>query len=124
MADIDIKFFGWAHDPAENSDKIWGWVNVEGKLYNFWGRRGTADKPKNLSFKRNENSWDGNKSLRRLTEKKMYPSGGKLPYRSIPCYRASDGTFPGIEAVYPGFSDHFGKQLMYARLTSSVRGES
>lgn len=123
MADIRIRFFGWAHNPNEGNDKIWGWVEVEGKLYNFWGRRGTEDKPKNLSFKRHPATWDGNYDLKRLADKKMKPGGGKTPYRSIPCDRAEDGTFPGIDEVYPGFSSHFGKQLMFARLAGIIRND-
>ena len=122
MADIEIHFFGWAKDPVENADKIWGWVNVEGKLYNFWGRRGTEEKQKKINFKRNSNNWQGNHELRRLTEKKMHPSGDKTPYKSIPCSRNADGVWADIDAVYPGFSKHFGKQLMYARLSDSVIG--
>jgi hypothetical protein len=37
--EYDLKFFGWCHNPAKNNDKIWGWIEIEGKLYNFWGRR-------------------------------------------------------------------------------------
>lgn len=121
MADIQIHFFGWARDEEKNNDKIWGWVNVEGKLYNFWGRRAKSeDEKKTLTFKRNPGNWSGNRALHALADKKQHPSGGKTPYRSIPCERAEDGTWPSIEAVYPGFSKQFGKQLMYARLTDQA----
>ncbi len=45
MVDFAIKAFLWYKDPdagKKGSDKIWGWVEVEGKLYNFWGRRADA----------------------------------------------------------------------------------
>lgn len=121
--DFEIKFFGWAHNPAENNDKIWGWVDVNGKLYNFWGRR-AFDEGKKLNFKRHENSWDGNYDLKRLTQKKQNPGGGKTPYRAIGLTRNPDGAYPDIEAVYTGFTAHFKKQLMLARLTGTVKGES
>lgn len=123
-ASVEIKFFGWAFNEAENNDKIWGWVVVEGKLYNFWGRRADldAEKGKKLSFKRHEKRW-GTNELHQLTRKKMYPSGGKTPYRSIPCTQDYEGRYTDIEKVYPNFGAHFKKQLMFARLTGTVMNE-
>jgi predicted DNA-binding WGR domain protein len=122
VVDFKIKFFGHAHDPNENSDKIWGWVDIEGKLYNFWGRRGTLETPKRVSFKRNPNTWEGNHDLRRLTEKKKNPGGDKIPYQEITLTRQGD-VYEDIDGVYPGFSAHFRKQLMFARLGDNVKGE-
>jgi hypothetical protein len=122
---IEIKFFGWARDEAVNSDKIWGWVQVEDKIYNFWGRRMTAEDPskvKHLKFKRHDTRW-GAEELKRLVRKKMNPGGSKTPYKSVPCTRNDDGVYVDIETVYPNFGAHFKKELMYARLTSTVKGE-
>ena len=59
--DFTIKAFLWFKDPdagKKGSDKIWGWVEVEGKLYNFWGRRAeAADTRKHLTFKLNPGRW-------------------------------------------------------------------
>lgn len=116
MVDFTIKFFGIAVDPAVNANKIWGWVEIEGKLYNFWGRRGTVEKQKAISFKRSPNTWEGNHALRRLTEKKMHPNGNKTPYVSIPLNREGD-VYIDVDHVYPEFSKHFRKELMLFRLS-------
>ena len=121
-AKFDIKFFGWAYNPGMNNDKIWGWVEVEGKLYNFWGRRGDLDDKKRLKFKRHDSAW-GTYDLKDLTYKKTNPGGNKTPYRAISTTKDSNGDYPEIEKVYPGFGRHFKQQLMFARLTGTVRGE-
>ena len=120
--EYEIKFFGWAYNEASNNDKIWGWVEVAGKLYNFWGRRAFKE-GKNLNFKRHANNWDGNYDLKQLTRKKMNPGGGKVPYKEVPNTRNSEGNHPAIDAIYPDFTAHFKKQLMLARLSGTVRGE-
>lgn len=120
--DYEIKFFGWAYNEAQNNDKIWGWVEVSGKLYNFWGRR-AFDDGKKLSFKRHDSTW-GTYDLKELTRKKQHPGGSKTPYRAIDLTRTSDGLYPAIEGVYKGFGAHFKKQLMLARLTGTVRNEA
>lgn len=118
-AKIVFHFFGWYFDATANNDKIWGWCDVEGKLYNFWGRRGTdVDSMKRLKFKRNSAAWHGNHDLRRTANAKE--SKG---YRSIPVTMDAEGGFPEIEKVYPGFLAHIRKELMYGRLTGTVRGE-
>lgn len=122
---IEIKFFGWANDAKVNADKIWGWVQVGDKVYNFWGRRMTSDNPdkiKHLKFKRHETRW-GTQELQRLCRKKTNPSGDKTPYKSVDCRQDSEGIYHAIEAVYPNFGAHFKKELMYARLTGTVNGE-
>lgn len=122
MVDFAIKFFGHARDEEQNSDKIWGWVEIEGKLYNFWGRRGSEEKPKSVSFKRNPNNYTGNRALEALTYKKTHPGGKKVPYREVPLTRVDD-TYTEIEKVYPGFSTHFRKELMLHRLQGTVKAE-
>lgn len=40
MANVRIQKIGHYYDMVENSDKIWGYANVNGTLFSFWGRRG------------------------------------------------------------------------------------
>ncbi len=123
-AKFDVKFFGWAFNEALHNDKIWGWVEVEGKLYNFWGRRTDLDAEtgKKLKFKRHMTRW-GTSELEDLQRKKMHPSAGKTPYKSVPCSRDENGVYTEIEKVYKDFGKHFPNQLMLARLTGHVMGE-
>ena len=117
-AAVDFKFFGWLQDQEKNSDKIWGWCVVEGKFYNFWGRRGTTpDGMKKIKFKRHERNY-GNSELRDLTSTKV-----RKGYTSVSCVQDSNGVHTEIEKVYPGFEDHCRDQLAFARLTGSVKGE-
>lgn len=120
MVDFTIKAFLWCKDPAagkKGSDKIWGWVDVEGKLYNFWGRRPNGDdQRKHLTFKFNPGRW-GSHDLESLTQKKVNSKG----YTRIPVNKASDGTYPTIEAVYPNFVKSFQNQLMMAKLSDNIK---
>jgi hypothetical protein len=125
VAEFDIKFFGWAYSEDEETgkvknDKIWGYVEVEGRLYNFWGRRGDIEKQKSLKFKIHDGRW-GPSSLRELARKKTHPSGGKLPYREM-SLRRDDETYTDIDAIYANFTKHFQKQLMWAKLSGNIRG--
>jgi len=122
--EFEIKQFLWCLNEAENNDKIWGYVDVQGKIYNFWGRRADldADRGKKLSFKRWPGSY-GDHACRKKAQSKIRPSGGKTPYKPIPVAKDADGNYPSIEAIYPNFVAHFKKQLMYARLTGTVLGE-
>lgn len=121
---FDIKQFLWCLNEAENNDKIWGYVEVEGKIYNFWGRRADLDaaRGKKLTFKRWPGSY-GDQACKKKGASKMNPSGGKTPYRAIPVNKDADGNYPMIEQVYPNFVKHFQNQLMMARLTGQVMGE-
>jgi predicted DNA-binding WGR domain protein len=117
-ASVDFKFFGWYNDPEKNSDKIWGFAVVEGKFYNFWGRRGTdSESLKKIKFKRHERLY-GTSELRDLTSTKV-----RKGYTSISCATDKDGAHTEIEKIYPGFEDHCRDQLAFARLTGSVKGE-
>lgn len=120
MVDFTIKAFLWCKDPdagKKGSDKIWGWVEVEGKLYNFWGRRPeAADTRKHLTFKFNPGRW-GAQDLQTLTQKKINSKG----YQQIPVNKTSDGEYPTIEAVYPNFVKSFKNQLMMAKLGDNIK---
>lgn len=120
MVDFAIKAFLWCKDPnagKKGSDKIWGWVEVEGKLYNFWGRRPDADDTrKHLTFKYNPGRW-GASDLQTLTQKKVRDKG----YVQIPCNKTSDGEYHAIEAVYPNFVKSFKNQLMMAKLGDNIK---
>lgn len=120
MVDFTIKAFLWCKDPdagKKGSDKIWGWVEVEGKLYNFWGRRAeSADTRKSLTFKYNPGRW-GASDLQTLTQKKVRDKG----YVQIPVNKTADGEYPTIEAVYPNFVKSFKNQLMMAKLGDNIK---
>jgi predicted DNA-binding WGR domain protein len=115
--EYELKFFGHYHDPDKNSDKIWGWVLIEGKMYNFWGRRDIQGVGKAIKFKRHE-GMTGRYDLRELTGKKE-----RKGYRSISLIRSPEGDYTAVDAVYPGFIDNMKKKLMFERLTGRVRGE-
>ena len=119
VVDFTIKAFLWFKDPdagKKGSDKIWGWVEVEGKLYNFWGRRSEASETrKHLTFKYNPGRW-GASDLSQLTRKKVDKG-----YTSIPVNKLPDGSYPTIEAVYPGFVKSFKNQLMLAKLSDNIK---
>lgn len=120
MVDFTIKAFLWCKDPdagKNGSDKIWGWVEVEGRLYNFWGRRPeSADTRKKLTFKYNPGRY-GASDLQTLTQKKESGKG----YVRIPVNKISDGSYPAIEAVYPNFVKSFQNQLMMAKLGDNIK---
>jgi len=117
-AAVEFKFFGWYYDPKNNNDKIWGWCVVEGKYYNFWGRRGTdIESLKKIKFKRHDQVYNSS-DLRSKTNDKV-----KKGYRSIDCRLDESGNHIEVEKVYPGFESHCRDQLAYARLTGSVLGE-
>jgi predicted DNA-binding WGR domain protein len=115
----DIKFFGWYNDPSVNSDKIWGWVELEGKLYNFWGRRDSDGDGKSLKFKRHESNWSGRHDLQALVRGKE-----RKGYRGQPLVKNEEGNYPEIDKIYPNFAAHMKKQLMFARLTGTVKNEA
>lgn len=121
---FEIKQFLWCFNEAENNDKIWFFVDVEGKIYNGWGRRADldAERGKKLIFKRWPGQF-GDRAAAKKAESKLRPSGGKEPYKPIPVNRDADGNYPHIETIYPNFVKHFQNQLMLARLTGTVMGE-
>lgn len=123
MVDFTIKAFLIYVDPdagKRGSRKCWGWAEVEGKLYNYWGRlpeagSDAADTRKHLTFKYNPGRW-GAADLQDLTRKKVAKG-----YQSIPCNRLADGDYPTIEAVYPNFVKSFKNQLMLAKLGDNIK---
>lgn len=114
---FEIKQFLWFYDPAKNNDKIWGYVDVEGKIYNFWGRRADLDGKKKLSFKRWAGTWGAYDAQDKAREKK------RKGYKEVNAQRDSAGEYPGIEACYPNFVKSFKNQLMLARLSGRVLSE-
>jgi len=51
----EIRWVGWNNSRKEGTqhDKVWGWLEMrDGRLYNFWGRRG-----KSLRFKLHTNRY-------------------------------------------------------------------
>lgn len=124
LTSYTIKFFAWCNEGT--SDKIWGYVEFHnapeadpkkswwqppqpGSVYNFWGARG-----KSLRFKRHFGAYEYS-DLRRLAEKKLYPSGDKAPYREV---KSQD-----IEKVYPGFAETFENQLLAAKWDNAVKND-
>lgn len=115
-AQVELKFFGWENDPSVNADKIWGYALVEGKLYAFWGRRGSKQNPfKSIRFMR----WQKHDSAIEAKARDKLRGG----YREIGVEEDKEGNYPAVERVYPGFSAHMKKQLMMARLSGTVQGE-
>lgn len=115
--EFDIKQFLWFKDEAKNSDKIWGYVEVAGKIYNFWGRRADLDGKKKLTFKRWPGVWGAYDASSKASEKK------RKGYREVDVTKTDDGDYPGIEACYVGFTKSFKNQLTFARLAGTVFGE-
>lgn len=114
---FEIKQFLWYKNDAENSDKIWGYVDVDGKIYNFWGKRAALDGKKKLMFKR----WLGRYGEADCMDKARAKK--REGYKEVDSKRTSDGEYPGIEGCYKGFVKSFKNQLMMARLTGTVKGE-
>lgn len=117
--DFTIKAFLWYYDPQNNNDKIWGYVEIAGKVYNFWGRRADLgiEGKKKLSFKRWNGTWSTYDAEDKAREKR------KKGYKEISCSRTEDGEYPEIERVYKNFVKSFQNQLMFARITGTVKGE-
>lgn len=115
-AQFEVKFFGWYRDEANNNDKIWGFVDVEGKVYNFWGRRADLDGKKKLTFKIWPGRWGEHDARDKAREKE------RKGYKSIPTNRTADGEYPEIEKVYGNFVKSFKNQLMLAKLTNNIKG--
>jgi predicted DNA-binding WGR domain protein len=114
---FQIKQFLWYKNEAENSDKIWGYVDVDGKIYNFWGKRADLDGKKKLTFKRWLGRWGEAEVQDKAREKR------RKGYKDVDSQRTADGEYPGIEGCYQGFVKSFKNQLMMARLTGNVMGE-
>lgn len=115
--DFKIEQFLWYKNEAENSDKIWGYVTVEGKVYNFWGKRADLDGKKKLAFKR----WLGRYGEAECQDKAREKR--RKGYKDVDSTRNAAGEYPGIETCYSGFVKSFKNQLMLARLTGVVMGE-
>lgn len=94
-----IHWFGWCKDESKNADKVWGWMDIDGNLYNFWGRRGGK-----LSFKRHPQGTVFDYICQTKTSK---------GYVSIPEIE--------IEKVYPNFYKKVLADLFTAKISNKVR---
>lgn len=116
MDKFDFRFVGWYSD-GQHSDKVWGWFIYLGKVYNFWGRRGSEGKPKDIKFKCHGVE---TQKLTNLQREKM----GK-GYKGLDTSKVDDlGVPESIEKIYPGFGEHLKKQLFFAKLSGRVKGET
>lgn len=107
MSDLDyrIRFLGWCFDVKHNHDKVWGWVEIEGKVYNFWGKRDFSGK-NTLRFKRHPDAWH---SCRTLTNSKIHKG-----YKDYTSNRNS---------VISDFDNVFKRELTDARMMGKVMCE-
>lgn len=115
--EYEIKFFGWAYNPSQNHDKIWGWVKVGEKIYNFWGKRADLGESKSLKFKAHNASEN---ELDKLTRKKT-SQNRDTPYAAIPLTKSENGSYIDIEKVYPDFDKSFRKQLFKSVISGKVK---
>lgn len=99
MADVKVEWFGWYKNDEENSDKVWGWLNVNGNLYNFWAKRG-----KRIAFKQHADAHDFRKLCREKRDK---------GYVEIPQAQ--------IEQVYEDFFNKVQRHLFNAKMTDKVK---
>jgi len=115
MADgeIQVRFFGWCHNPAKNNDKIWGWFTIGDKVYNFWGPRGEKKLIK-MTFKQFndyhsffENEYQVKKKMREKLNKGYQPVSVKV----------EDDILVDVEKIYPGFTAHMKKLMFIAKLS-------
>lgn len=116
--ELELKFFGHYYDPIKNNDKIWGWVLIEGKMYNFWGRRDPKEAGKSIKFKRHE-GYHGKSDLTGLTRTKVNKG-----YKAISLDRDAEGNYPAVDEIYPNFVKNMKGKLMFERLTGRVRNEN
>ena len=93
----EFKYIGWCHES--NHDKIWAAVEIDGKYFAVWGRRGKA-----LTFKRH--SWFS-------TLLKVKLSKSKKGYNEV--------TTDNIDSIFPDFELEVQKQLMFAMMADSVK---
>jgi len=102
MADMTIGFFGSYINPKENSDKVWGWINVEGTPYTFWAKRGAR-----MNFKHHE-SFESARNQARQKAKKGY--------REV--FDPDE-----IERLYPDFNKICQRHLFNAKMRGKVISE-
>ena len=119
MTNFVIHEFLWFKDAdagVRGSDKIWGWVEVEGRFYNFWGRRpADGEEKKTLTFKYN-GGWKPSQALSTRAEEKQ-----RKGYKTISC-KHNGQEYPEIERIYPNFVKSFQNQLMLAKLCDRIKG--
>jgi len=102
MAEMSVGFFGSYIDPKENSDKVWGWLNVEGTPYFFWAKRGAR-----MNFKRADSFEDARTKARSKTKK-----GYREVFDEVE-----------IEKLYPEFFKISQRQLFNAKMRGRVLNE-
>jgi hypothetical protein len=114
-----LHYLGWCLDPAENHDKIWGfiemhnarapkdrWDKPRGSLYNFWGKRG-----KTLSWQRHYGEWGGGSELEQRQRNKARRKG----YKEFPESRVNE--------VWPNFKDYLAEQFVLAKFGGKIKDD-
>lgn len=89
---MNVYWAGWYKEGT--SDKIWGILEVDGKCYNFWCRRGAR-----MQFK--------------ATNTRKYYHKEDKGYKSI--------TSAQLETIYPNFFDEAQSNLVFALMADKVR---
>lgn len=103
-----LHYFGWCSNPEKNSDKLWGFASVYGKVYNFWGKRGGK-----MQFKRwvSPGAWADVETACRAKAREKTNKG----YREL--------TPQEVEEIWPNFLDDFRELLFQARVKGDVANE-
>jgi hypothetical protein len=117
MAKFTIRAYLWCKDEKagkRGSDKIWGYGEVEGRLYSFWGRRAESDEKKFLRFQIHEGRYADDELSDKALDKIR-----KRGYARVSCDHQDD-QYPEIEKIYPNFTKSFQKQLVFAKLADTV----
>lgn len=95
---ISIYWFGWYKD--DNSDKVWGVLEVDNSFYSFYGKRGTTEEDlKKLKFTKIDNKF---LAVSKIEQKK------------------NKGYLETYDSVYPGFKEHLEQEMFYERLSGNV----
>lgn len=97
---IDFRWIGWMKEGTH--DKVWGYFQLDNKLFCFWGRRGKA-----LSFKDHGAAWNTYtlEKLRRQKENKGYKQTDRFQ----------------MFTIFPHFEEDVEKRLSFCMLADKVK---
>jgi predicted DNA-binding WGR domain protein len=109
---IKYHFFGVHQNPELNTNKFWGWMEVNGKFYNFWGRLPSDSvQDKKIKFKIHE-SFQAGYQLENLVSSKK--AKGYIP--------VNHNDLNAIHVFYPDFNKKMQEQLFLAVLSDDILG--